>query len=133
MVRLDWIFVVFGAVVAFTGGWIQLHPERVVPGHSGPRQPGEGGPNQLASWQIDPAARVQIRVLGACFLFMGVFFTLQMTVDLMGRPWWIGTLSGLVISIAAVTLVHARVRRQHHRGRPIFQQSPLPGKVLELR
>ncbi len=126
MVRLDWIFVVFGAVLALTGGWIQLHPERVVPGQPGPHQ---SGPD----WQIDPAARVQIRLLGACFLFMGAFFALQMTIDLVGRPWWTGSLSGLVTAIAAVTLVHARVRRQQRRGRRIVQQSPLPGKVLELR
>lgn len=132
------MFVVFGTMIALTGGWIQLHPERVVPGQSGPGHATECGADQLAACridpaQIDPAARVQIRVLGACFLFMGFFFALQMTVDLMGRPWWIGTLSGLVTSIAAVTLVHARVRRQQQRGRRIIQQSPLPGKVLELR
>lgn len=125
MAHLDWILVVFGVVLALTGGWIQLHPERVVPRQS--------GPGQLANWQLDPAARVQIRLLGACFLFMGAFFTLQMTIDLVRRPWWTGTLGGLITAIAAVTLVYARVRRQQRRSRHFIQQSPLARKVLELR
>ncbi len=125
MAGLDWIFVVFGVGVALTGGWIQLHPERVIPRDT--------GPGQLADWQLDPAARVQIRLLGACFLFMGVFFSLQMSIDLTGRPWWTGTLSGLVTAIAAVMLVYVRVRRQQRRRRHFTQQSPLAGKALELR
>jgi hypothetical protein len=125
MALLDWIFVVFGAAVALTGSWIQLHPERVVPGSSGERQ--------SSGWQLDPVALSQIRGLGACFLFMGAFFTLQMTIDLAHLPWWTGTLSGLVTAIAAVALVHGRVRRQQRNGRRSLPPSPLPEKVLELR
>jgi hypothetical protein len=107
MALLDWIFVVLGAAIAFTGGWIQLYPERVVPGHSHPSQPG-----RRSDWQLDPGARAQLRMLGASFLFMGTFFALQMTTDLARCPWWIGTLSGLAAAIAAVTLTYGRVRRQ---------------------
>lgn len=127
MASLDWIFVFFGAAVALTGGWIQLHPERVIPGH------GQGGPSQLGDWQLEPAARAQIRLLGACFLFMGAFFALQMTVDLTQLPWWAGTISGLVTAITAVALVYARARRQRRSGRRVIQQPPLAAKALELR
>jgi uncharacterized membrane protein HdeD (DUF308 family) len=138
MALLDWIFVFFGAAIALTGAWIQLCPERVIPGQRGPGQPGPGRSldrslDRSPDWQLDPAARAQIRRLGACFLFMGTFFTLQMTTDLIRRPWWIGSLSGLVAAIAAVTLVYGRVRRQQRRGRRILQQSPLAEKALELR
>lgn len=125
MAGLDWILVAFGAAVALAGGWIQLHPEDIVP-----RQNGLG---QLSDRQLDPAARTQLRWLGACFLFMGTFFALQMTVDLTRRPWWAGSVSGLVISTAAVSLVYARVRRQQGRNRRTVQQSPLGKKALELR
>lgn len=125
MAGLDWILVVFGAVVALAGGWIQLHPEDIVPG-----QPGLG---QLSDCPLDPAARAQLRRLGACFLFMGTFFALQMTIDLMRRPWWAGSVSGLVTSIAAVSLVYDRVRQQQRRSRRAVQQSPLGKKALELR
>jgi hypothetical protein len=125
MALLDWIFVIFGAAIGLTGSWIQLHPERVVPHQSGARQ--------SSGWQLDPAALFQIRLLGACFLFMGTFFALQMTIDLMRLPWWIGTLSGLVTAIAAVAWVHARILREQHEGRRSIQQSPLPEKALELR
>jgi hypothetical protein len=64
---------------------------------------------------------------------MGAFFALQMTIDLTGLPWWTGTLSGLAAAITAVTLVSARVRGKQHRRRRFVQQTPLPGKVLELR
>jgi hypothetical protein len=125
MALLDWIFVIFGAAIALAGSWIQLHPERVVPSQSGPLQ--------SSGWQLDPAALFQIRLLGACFLFMGAFFALQMTIDLTGLPWWIGTLSGLVTAIAAVAGVHARILRQQSKGRRSIPQSGLPEKILELR
>src|SRR6266702_273205 len=73
MALLDWIFVVFGVAVAITGSWIQLHPERILPAQS-----------LDAAWaesQQDARAMSQIRVLGSCFLFMGSFFAIQMTVD----------------------------------------------------
>lgn len=124
MALLDWIFVVFGAAIALAGGWIQLYPERVIPG---PHLSAQG-----ADWQLDPGARSQIRRLGASILFMGAFFTLQMTTDLIRQPWWIGTLSGLITAIAAVTLLYNRVQRQQRRRRAI-PQSPLAEKVLELR
>ena len=124
MALLDWILVAFGVAVAVAGSWIQLHPERVVPGRTGLRQ--------NLDWQLEPAALAQIRLLGACFLCMGAFFTLQMAVDLMRLPWWTGTLSGIAAAFAAVTIIHARVRRQRQSRRSV-QQSPLPRKVLELR
>ncbi len=136
MALLDWIFVIFGAAVALTGAWIQLYPERIIPGLV---QPGLGQldrqhqSGQNPDWQLEPGARKQIRLLGACFLFMGTFFALQMTTDLTRRPWWIGTLSGLVSAIAAVTLVYRQVRRQQRRSRRAVPQSRLPEKALELR
>jgi len=101
--------VIFGAAIALTGGWIQLYPERVVPGQS---QPVPSQLGQRPDWQLEPGARSQISMLGACFLFMGTFFALQMTTDLARCPWWIGTLSGLATAIAAVTLTYGRVRRR---------------------
>jgi len=151
MALLDWIFVVFGAAVALTGGWIQLYPERIIPGleppsHAQPNhappshaQPNHAQPDrrhhsgQLSDWQLEPGARIQIRLLGACFLFMGTFFALQMTTDLIHRPWWIGTLSGLVSAIAAVSLIYRQVRRQSRRNRRAIPPSRLPEKALELR
>lgn len=120
MAFLDWIFVIFGIAVALTGSWIQLHPQHIYP-----RQAREQG------WQLDPSSLTQIRILGACFLFMGTFFALQMTIDLARLPWWTGTLGGLITAIAAVALVNARVRRQSRRRAVL--QSALPKKVLELR
>ena len=111
----EWIFVGLGAVVSLTGCWLELHPEGILP-----RQ-GEG-------WQWAPAALAQIRMLGACFLFMGVFFAVQMSFDLARRPWWIGTLSGLAMAIAAVVLVSAQSRR-----RRADKRSPLAEKALESR
>jgi uncharacterized BrkB/YihY/UPF0761 family membrane protein len=125
MALLDWILVAFGAAVALAGSWIQLHPERVVATRTGPRQ--------NPDWQVDPTALWQIRLLGACFLCMGAFFALQMTIDLMRLPWWTGTLGGLVAAVAAVAGTHARVRRQQARRRRSIQQPPLRRKVLELR
>ena len=125
MALLDWILVAFGAAVALAGSWIQLHPERVVPSHTGARQ--------SPDWQLDPAALSQIRLLGACVLSMGAFFALQMTIDLMRLPWWTGTLGGLVAAVASVAGTHARVRRQQRRCRRSIQQPPLPRKALELR
>ncbi len=84
MAGLDWILVAFGAAVALAGGWIQLHPERDC---SWP----DPGLRQLSDCPLDPAALAQLRRLGACFLFMGTFFALQMTIDLMRRPWWVGS------------------------------------------
>jgi len=111
----DWIFVAFGAVVSLTGGWIQLHPESILP-------------RQSEDWRWEPTALTQIRRLGACFLFMGAFFALQMGFDLARRPWWSGMLCGLVTAVAAVALVGAQSRRQR-----ILRQSPLPEKALEAR
>ena len=130
MAYLDWIFVLFGGALALAGGWVQLHPERIVPA---PSDAGQNASAPHTDWQLDRSARVKIRMLGAWFLFMGAFFALQMAFDLLGRPWWMGTLSGLMTAIAAVTLVYLRVRRQRHGRRHLVQQSPLPGKVLELR
>jgi uncharacterized membrane protein HdeD (DUF308 family) len=121
MALLDWILVVFGAAVALAGSWIQLHPERVIPNQPPP------------DWQFDPGALSQIRLLGACFLCMGAFFALQMTIDLMRLPWWTGTLSGLATAITAVAVIHARVRRQQRQRRRSIRQPPLPRKALELR
>jgi hypothetical protein len=114
MVFSDWILVAFGAAIALSGGWIQLHPERILP-------------RQAGRWRLDPTALAQIRLLGACFLFMGVFFSMQMTIDLKRLPWWIGTLSGLGSALAGVAAVDARRRRR------VAQRSPLAGKTLELR
>lgn len=122
MALLDWILVVFGLAVAFAGSWIQLHPEHIYPSQA--RQPG---------WPLDPGLLAQIRLLGGCVLFMGAFFVLQMTIDLTRLPWWMGTLSGLLIAIVAVALVSLRVRRQQSPPRHFVQQSELPKKVLELR
>jgi hypothetical protein len=102
MAILDWTLVVFGAFVALSGSWIQRNPERIYPLQGG-------------SWQLDPAAISQIRRLGGCFVFMGTFFTLQMTIDLIRQPWWMGTLSGLAAAVSAVVLVHTQVRRQRVR------------------
>jgi len=109
------MFVGFGAVVSLTGGWLQLHPEGILP-------------RQDEGWQWEPTALAQIRRLGGCFLFMGVFFAMQMGFDLARRPWWIGTLCGLAIAITAVVLVRAQSRR----GR-VDKHSTLPEKVLEVR
>lgn len=109
----DWVLVAFGGVVSLTGGWIQLHPERVLP--------------LPANRQLEPAVLAPIRRLGACFLFMGVFFALQMSFDLTRRPWWGGTLSGLVTAVAAVLMVDARIRR-----RQASEQVPVE-KALEVR
>jgi hypothetical protein len=125
MALFDWIFVAFGAAVALGGSWIQLHPERVIPRLS--------GSEQSASWQLDPAALSQIRLLGACFVFMGTYFALQMTIILTHFPWWIGALGGLVTASSAVALVRVRIRSQQQQGRNSIQQTLLPKKVLELR
>ena len=89
MALQDWIFVAFGAAVALTGGWIQLHPEGILPCED-------------EDWQLETGGLTHIRRLGSCFLFMGAFFALQMSFDLARRPWWGGTLSGLAVAIAAV-------------------------------
>jgi hypothetical protein len=123
MALFDWIFVLFGAAVALCGSWVQLHPERVVP----PAQP------QSPDWQPDAEALLQIRLLGACFVFMGTFFALQMAIILTRLPWWIGALGGLVAAIVAVASVRSRVQRQKRRGPGPVRQIPLPKKVLELR
>jgi hypothetical protein len=117
MALLDWILVVIGIAIAFTGSWIQLHPERISPSQD---------------LQFDSSSLAQIRRLGACFLFMGDFFACQMTVDLIRLPWWMGTLGGMVTGIAAVLLVSVRSRRRQSHRR-FVQQSHLPEKVLELR
>ncbi len=75
----------------------------------------------------------QIRVLGSCFLFMGSFFAIQMTVDLTRLPWWTGTIGGVVAAIFAVTLVRGRVSRRRVRHQLPYAQQSLPKKVLELR
>jgi uncharacterized membrane protein HdeD (DUF308 family) len=103
MALLDWTLVVFGAVIAFSGGWIQFHPERLYPRHS-------------RSYWHDAGALEQIRTLGGCFLFMGCFFAVQMTTNLVRLPWWTGTISGLLGSVAAVKLAGARVREQRLRA-----------------
>jgi uncharacterized membrane protein HdeD (DUF308 family) len=125
MALLDWILVVIGVVIGFAGSWIQLHPERVVPSQM------RAGSTQ--NWPLDSSALSQIRLLGGCFLFMGIFFALQMTIDLTQLPWWIGTISGLVMAIASVMLVRMRVRGQQHKRRRVVMQTRLPEKMLELR
>jgi hypothetical protein len=118
MALFDWILVVFGLAIAFAGYWIQLHPERISPGRE---------------LEFDSSALAQIRRLGACFLFMGDFFTCQMTIDLIKLPWWMGTLSGFVTATFAVIVVSVRVRRRQVHRRRFAQQTSLPQKVLELR
>lgn len=120
MDHLDWMFVAFGAAVAFSGGWIQLRPERIFPHREQP-------------WPLDQGALAQLRWLGACFVFMGVFFALQMTTDLTCLPWWSGTVGGLIFSIATVSLLQSLVVRRQQRHHRIVQQGPLPKKVLEMR
>jgi uncharacterized membrane protein HdeD (DUF308 family) len=139
MALLDWIFVLFGAAVALAGGWIQLYPERVIPGcaasahgEHGRSESRQNQSSQIHDWQLDPGPRAQIRMLGACFLFMGTFFAFLLTTDLMRQPWWTGALGGLVAAIATVVLVYRRVGRQQRRGRHAIQQSPLAEKALEL-
>jgi hypothetical protein len=122
---LDWIFVFFGTLVALAGCWIQLHPERIIPGHSGPRQ--------LPNKRLNPAELTQIRLLGASFVFMGSFFAVQMTIDLIHCTWWKGTIIGTVTASLAAMSVYARVRRQQRQPQLLVQQTPLRGKVLELR
>ena len=115
MALIDWIFVALGAAIAAAGGWIQLHPQRLYP-------------RQSHNWQPDPEALKQIRLLGSCFLFMGVFFTVQMTIDLVRLPWWTGTLGGVAASLAAVILVKVRLRqqlRQHSRMQPTPSEKAL--------
>jgi hypothetical protein len=125
MALLDWILVAFGAVVALAGGWIQLHPERLVPSQSGPRQ--------NPDWQFEAGALAQIRLLGTSILCMGAFFTIQMSIDLVHLPWWMGTLGGIATAIFAVLMIGIRVRRQQRQRRCSIQQSRLPRKALELR
>jgi predicted small secreted protein len=120
MASLDWILVAFGAVVAITGGWIQLQPERIYP-------------RLDEAWPMDPKAVSQIRRLGASFLIMGAFFALQMTADLTQFPWWNGSLAGVTAAIAAVSLVQMRVRSKRRHARKAILQTALPKKILELR
>ncbi|MGD0479803.1 MAG: hypothetical protein ABSA42_06500 [Terracidiphilus sp.] len=112
----DWIFVAFGAAVALTGGWIQLHPEGILPGED-------------EDWQLETGGLTQIRRLGACFLFMGAFFAVQMSFDLTRRPWWSGTLSGLATALAGVALVHAQSRRRRRAVRRL----PLSEKAIKVQ
>jgi hypothetical protein len=104
---LDWLLVLFGAAVAVCGGRLQLRPERIFPG----KKRAELGQRALG----------QLRLLGGSFLFMGVFFSLQMAVDLIRLPWWTGTLSGLAVAIAAVHQVTVRSLRQ---GQTITEALP---------
>jgi hypothetical protein len=97
MELLDWMLVLFGVAVAFCGGRLQLHPERLFP-------------RGAESGEPDRRALAQLRLLGGCFLFMGSFFTLQMTADLCRLPWWSGALAGLTVAVAAVNLVGRRRR-----------------------
>jgi hypothetical protein len=120
MALLDWILVVFGLAVALAGRWIQLHPERIYP-------------RQAEGWPLEPGALAQIRLLGGCFLFMGVFFAAQMTIDLVRLPWWTGTICGFIAAPIAMLVVQAQVHRQQRYRRHFTQQSPLPAKTLELR
>jgi hypothetical protein len=97
MEHLDWMLVLFGVAVAFCGGRLQLHPERLFP-------------RSAESGELDRGALAQLRLLGGCFLFMGSFFTLQMTADLCRLPWWSGALAGLAVAVAAVKVVGLRRR-----------------------
>jgi hypothetical protein len=56
---------------------------------------------------------MKVRRLGACFVFMGAFFALQMAINLTRLPWWAGTLSGLAAGILTVRALSAQVRRNH--------------------
>jgi hypothetical protein len=86
MLLLDWLLVLFGALVALVGLWMRRKPGQVfaLAGTS---------PNQA------PAMLAQVRLLGACFLMMGSFFAVQMAVDLAHEPWWIGTLGGVAVAL----------------------------------
>ena len=77
MAHLDWIFVAFGAAITLPE-LDTIHPQRIFPRREEP-------------WPLDSGALAQLRQLGACFVFMGVFFALQMTTDLTGLPWWSAT------------------------------------------
>lgn len=127
MALLDWILVAFGAGIALTGVWIELRPERVVMLWSS-----QSGMNESGDWKLDAEPLRLIRRLGACFVFMGMFFAVQMTVDLTRLPWWTGTAGGLVASITAMVLVHRKARREQRRRGPV-RQTRLPAKALELR
>ena len=125
MTLLDWILVGFGAVVAVAGGWIQLHPERVLPDVDGVRQ--------NADSPADLGALSQIRLLGSCVMFMGAFFALQMAADLARIPWWVGTFGGLVVAIASVRKVNSRVRQQWRASYSTVEETSLTDKFLEPR
>jgi hypothetical protein len=94
-----WLLVVAGAGVGFSGGWIQLNPERIFPPQDG-------------HWRPDAAALRQVRLLGGCFVVMGAFFAAQMALILLDQPWWLGTLSGVATATIAMALLNARTRRQ---------------------
>jgi hypothetical protein len=97
---MDWMLVVLGAAITLPGSWIQLNPERLFPMNDG-------------SWRPDRASLMKVRRLGACFVFMGAFFALQMAINLTRLPWWAGTVSGLVAGILTVRALSAHGRRNH--------------------
>jgi uncharacterized membrane protein HdeD (DUF308 family) len=113
----EWILVLFGAVVAYAGSWIQLHPERMFP--------------VLDDWHPEAAALAQVRLLGGCFVFMGAFFAMQMALILGGQPWWMGSLSGVAVAVMAVTLLSARNRRRELGSS--LAAAPLDNKALQAR
>jgi hypothetical protein len=104
MSLFDWLLVVLGAAIALCGGWIQLNAQQLYP-------------RQLATWGPDRAALAQIRRLGASILFMGIYFSMQMTVDLVRLPWWVGSLMGLPLAILAVRVNGRTCKRRGERVR----------------
>jgi uncharacterized YccA/Bax inhibitor family protein len=85
---LDWLFVLFGLLVAFAGLWMR-------------RRPGQVFAVVGASPMQAPKLLAQVSLLGACFLLMGCFFAVQMAADLAHQPWWIGSVGGLAVALVA--------------------------------
>ncbi|PSH03884.1 MAG: hypothetical protein CXZ00_09890 [Acidobacteria bacterium] len=123
MAIFDWILVIFGIAIALAGSWIQLHPELVFPREA-----------RVQGWRLEPYQLAQIRLLGASILFMGAFFALQMTINLIGLPWWIGSIGGFIAAIAATVWTKIKIRRQQQQKNcRCVERSSLPQKVPELR
>jgi uncharacterized membrane protein HdeD (DUF308 family) len=117
MTYSEWVLVLFGAVVAYAGSWIQLHPERMFPVRE--------------EWCPEAAALAQVRQLGGCFVFMGAFFAMQMALILAGQPWWMGSLSGVAVAVMAVILLSARNRRREIGNS--LTTAALDNKALQAR
>ncbi len=106
MLLLDWLLVLFGALVALVGLWMR-------------RKPGQVFALAGASPNQDVELLAQVRLLGGCFLLMGAFFAVQMAVDLAHQPWWIGTVGGVAVAMV-VTGGSSRGKKpaRPHNARP---------------